>query len=160
MSVHVYAQLSLFHYNILFTRGLGTYAKRRLFPLTSLIPWIKTPVVLPHFYASARITETACCTAQLGRTCCTAWSHSRLDRNVRVAQLDRGLHDCRGSGTRRSQCTARSGLACCTARPPSWLGGDVRVARLDWDACAARLGRGSHDCRVSDARLNHDGTKA
>ena len=26
------------------------------FPLTSLIPWFKTPVVLPHFYASARNT--------------------------------------------------------------------------------------------------------
>ena len=54
----LFLSFSRFCYTSLFTCGLETYAKHRLFPLTSLIPWFKTHVVLPHLYAFAQISAT------------------------------------------------------------------------------------------------------
>ena len=36
-------------------RGLGAYATHERLPSLSPAPWFKTPVVLPDFYASARV---------------------------------------------------------------------------------------------------------
>ena len=57
----VYARLSLSFTTLLCLPAVSVTTRSALFPLTSLIPWFKTPVVLPHFYASARISVTACC---------------------------------------------------------------------------------------------------